>query len=304
MKASSTASYSAVHQTARADEAGKRWSVLRSSSDVAPAQHPEVVQPLPPHPVHGRGQFVLRDVRRRAGRPAAYERILPRSRVAAGPYEEDHGGPYRLLGARLHAEPVPVDDGDGFVPAVEQVERVEVAVHPAGDRVAGVGRAAVGVPFQQGTALQQPVLGQFVEGLARCAGAHPPQQRGDQRIGHLGVRARVPARLGGGLHPGQGGVDEAEQRAQAAGVRGGEFAALAVPSLHPRVEREAAAAEHGDGAPVGVGHRWRDRQAHLVQPLGRPVLAGDDGGVGGGAVDVQLEEVAAAGGGQPEPPVQ
>lgn len=99
-------------------------------------------------------------------------------------------------------------------------------------------------------------------------------------------------------------MDESEQRAEAAGVGGGEFAALAVPSLHPRIEREAAAADHGDGAPVGVRYGRRDGQAHLVEPLGRTVLAGDDGGVGGGAVDVQLEEVAAAGGGQPVSPVQ
>ncbi len=153
---------------------------------VVPAQHPEVVEPFPPHPVHGG-----RELRGgRSGRAAVRARVGPHLREverADGADEEDRRGAHRLLGARLDAEPVPVDDRGGCVALIEHVERVEVAVHPA-HRPAGR-RTPVRVPLQHLPPLHQPVSGEFVEGRHGTVPRHPAQQIVDEREGGGGVGA-------------------------------------------------------------------------------------------------------------------
>ena len=68
--ASHTASYSRVHHTASAEAAGNCGSARLSPALVVPAQYPEVVEPLPPHAVHGRREFGGGGAARRAGRRA------------------------------------------------------------------------------------------------------------------------------------------------------------------------------------------------------------------------------------------
>ena len=112
--ASRTASYSRVHHTTSAD--GRRELRVRAgvAALVVPAQHPEVVEALPPHPVHGRRESRGRGARRTPvrARVGPHLRQVERRR---GADEEDRGGTYGLLRAGLHAEPVPVDDRGGRV---------------------------------------------------------------------------------------------------------------------------------------------------------------------------------------------
>ncbi len=93
----------------------------------------------------------------------------------------------------------------------------------------------------------------------------------------------------------QGGVHQAEQRAEPAGPVAGERGAAEVSAFDPGVQGVAAAVQHGDGPAVRVGDRWRDRQAEGAEPAGGPVLAGEGAEV---SVEVVLEEVAPVGGGE------
>ncbi len=101
---------------------------------------------------------------------------------------------------------------------------MEVAVHPAGGGPVRRGRAAVGVPFEQGAPLHEPVDREFVEGVARGApavlSACGVQQVVDQREGVGGVRAAMAEGPAGrrtravarGHHLFQAGVHGAEER--------------------------------------------------------------------------------------------
>lgn len=94
-------------------------------------------------------------------------------------------------------------------------------------------------------------------------------------------------------------MDDAQERPQPCALPRGELAAVPVPAVDPGVQRVRVAPDDGDGAPVGAGQRRGDGDAEVRETLGRPVLAGDRGRVGGLGVEMVLEEVAAAGGAQP-----
>ncbi len=188
--------------------------------------YPEVVQRLPPHPVHGGGQLL----RARAGRGAVAARVradLGQREGAAGADEEDRGGPYRLLGARLDAEPVPVHDRRRFGAAVEQVERVEVAVHPARRGGRGGGRAAVGVAFDEAA------LGQLVERVARAPVAGQGEQVVDEGEGLGGICG--DRRAGRRPHPRRG-----RRRGPGRHVRGGRRGGLGRGRVLPGAGRGSA----------------------------------------------------------------
>lgn len=105
-----------------------------------------------------------------------------------------------------------------------------------------------------------------------------------------------------GLHDlRQAGVYEPEQRTEAVGFPGGELGAVPVAAVHPGVQGVAVAADHGDGVAVRVRYGRGDRDAESLEAFGGPVLAGDGLAV---AVQVVLEEVFAAGGGEPVAAVQ
>lgn len=183
------------------DRQGRHRRKLRVGPSVVqavpPVQYPEVVEPLPPHPVHRGGKFGGA----RSGRPPVGPRVRPyllQFQLPGRLYEEDRRRPYRLLGARLHPQPVPVDDRHRVRVPVQHVQRVEVAVHPAGRRDVGGGRPVVGVLLQQGAPLDEAVFGELVEGVPGAPAARRGQQIVDQgeRVG--GVRAGMSARLG---HP-------------------------------------------------------------------------------------------------------
>lgn len=164
----------------------------------------------------------------------------------------------------MDAQSVPVDDRGRFAVAVEQVERVEVAVHPA-HRTALRG-PSVGVPLQEGAPLQEPVQGQFVEGVAGAVTAHLGEQAVDEREGVGGVG--TPGRIGtlgtlcvgtggpgrpGALgrcrrspalrrhHPFQTRVDDAQERPQPRALLRGELTAVPVAGRRSR----GAARTHG-----------------------------------------------------------
>jgi hypothetical protein len=147
------------------------------------------------------------------------------------------------------------------------------------------------------------VLGQLVEGLPGAVPAHLVQQLVDQLERPPGIRARMARPALGGrrlrrLDLFQAGVYEPQQRPQPPRLPRGQLGAVAVPAVHPGVQREAASPEHRDRAAVGVRQRRGDGQAQLVQALRRPVLAGDDRAVGRRAVHVELEEEPAPRGGE------
>lgn len=85
----------------------------------------------------------------------------------------------------MDAQPVPVDDRGRFAVAVEQVEGVEVAVHPA--HRAALRGPSVGMALQEGAPLQEPVPGQLVEGVVRAVAAYLGEQAVDEREGVGGV---------------------------------------------------------------------------------------------------------------------
>lgn len=93
----------------------------------------------------------------------------------------------------------------------------------------------------------------------------------------------------------QSGVHEPEQAADPLGLVAGQRGAAEVAAFDPGVQRVAAAVEDGDGAAVRMGDGWGDRQSQRGEAVGGAVLAGEGCVV---AVEVVLEEVAAAGGGE------
>lgn len=90
-------------------------------------------------------------------------------------------------------------------------------------------------------------------------------------------------------------VHQPEQGAEPPGLAAGQRGAAEMASFDPGVQGVAAAVEDRDGAAVRMGDGRGDRQAERGEPVGGAVLAGEGGAV---AVEVVLEEVAAAGGGE------
>lgn len=191
------------------------------------------------------------------------------------------------------------------------------------------------MPFQQGAPLQEAVLGQLVEGVPGMASARDRQQVVDEREGVGGVGAPVPDRPDGPdgfdgfdgsdrstgpdgpdgsagpdrstgplreprarphdlLQP---GVHGPEQRPEPLRLVGAELGARPVQPVHPRVQGVAPAADLRDRVALGVLDGRGDGHAQRLEPLGGAVLADDRGAVAGGVVEVVLEEVGAAGGG-------
>ncbi|CAM5515693.1 hypothetical protein SBADM41S_04302 [Streptomyces badius] len=173
----------------------------------------------------------------------------------------------------------------------------------------------MGVLFEQGAALHEPVLGEFVEGVARggaaVLAARGGQQIVDQGEGVGGVRAAVP-RPGGRArarravarrhHLFQAGVHGAEERAEPARLGEGQLGAGPVEAVDPGVQGVAAFADHGDGLAPGVRQGRDDGDAERLEALGGTVLAHDRGAFAAGVVQVllvemMLEEVGTARGG-------
>ncbi len=190
---------------------------------------------------------------------------------------------------------------------------MEVAVHPPARRFPGGRRAAVGVLFQQRTALHEAVHGEFVERVpgARAVRGRGRQQVVDQREGVRGVRALTPyGGRRGRLHDLlQAGVDGAEERTEPTGLGGRQLGAVPVQAVHPGVQGIAPAVDDGHRVTVRVRERRGDGDAQRVQLLGRAVLTDDGGVVTAGVVEVvlvevMLEEVRPAGGRDPVTVVQ
>lgn len=99
-------------------------------------------------------------------------------------------------------------------------------------------------------------------------------------------------------------MDHAEQRAQPPALAGAELAAVAVAAVDPGVQGVGVAADDGDRTSVAARQGRGHRDAEVREALGRPVLTGDRGGVGGLGVEVVLQEVVAARGGEPVAAVQ
>lgn len=170
-------------------------------------------------------------------------------------------------------------------------------MHPA--HRAALRGPSVRVPFQEGAPLQEAVAGQFVEGVGRVVAAYPGEQVVDEGEGVGGVGA-LRTLLGPPRrhHLLQGSVYDAQERPQAPALLRGELGAAAVASVDPGVQRVRVAADDRDRAAVGSGQRRGHRDAEVGEALGRAVLAGDRGGVGGLGVEMVLEEVPAPGGGE------
>lgn len=183
------------------------------------------------------------------------------------------------------------------------------------------------MPLQEGAPLQEPVPGQLVEGVVRAVAAYPGEQAVDECEGVGGVGS--PGRI----HPSAAAEPPAPALAEPsvapvasvgrAGVRPcvgitrsrlawttprsapsrAHCRVVSWPPCRCRPSIQGAARtrgpDDGDGAPVGAGQRRGDGDAEVRETLGRPVLAGDRGRVGGLGVEMVLEEVAAAGGAQP-----
>ena len=174
---------------------------------------------------------------------------------------------------------------------------MEVPVHPAGRR--GLRRPPSRAGLQECAALHEPVPRQLVERVVRATAAHPLQQGVDEREGVRGIGTGPPTRGRGPHDLLQTGVYESQERPERAALGRRELGAAAVAALDPGVQGVAGAADDGDGAAVGGGQGRGDGDAECGQAFGGAVLAGDGGRVGGLGVEVVLEEVAAARGGEP-----
>lgn len=153
--------------------------------------------------------------------------------------------------------------------------------------------------LKERTAFQEPVPGQFVEGVGGAVPADVGEQIVDQREGVDGVGAlhgmRAGRRAGAGLgghHPLQTGVYGPQERPQAGALAAGELTAVAVPAVDPGVQGVRVAADDGDRAALAVRERLGDRDAEVGETLGGPVPAFDRGRVRRVRVEVVLEEVA------------
>ena len=268
-KASHTASYSRVHQTARADAAGNCGSARRSCELVAPAQDPEVVEPLPPHPVHGGRQLLgvgpggppvgprvapvpwpaparPRGVRRRSRRPGPPPRRAAARR--AGPSRRSRrarpSGPRRgTAGSAGGSRRAPRRRWRG----------------PAGRRWAcwpsSTRRSRSRCSASSSKASRGPVP------------AGPRHQVVDEREAVRGIGAEVLGLWHVGLHDlGQAGVHEPEQRAEPAGLHGAELGAVAVAAVRPRGAGRSSGrrspatvspSASGTGGATGTPRAWR-----------------------------------------------